>query len=152
VGQAVAQADAAEDVPRLVLRLGDAQALDQRRHHHVLERGELGQQVVELEHEPDPPVAELGEPAGAHRRELLADEPTGNLDRTTGQAIHELFLELNRERGSTLLVVTHNPELASLMPRRLRMVDTGHGGRLVEESETSYRGPHVEELAEGATS
>jgi lipoprotein-releasing system ATP-binding protein len=83
---------------------------------------------------------------------LLADEPTGNLDRTTGEAIHELFLELNRERGSTLLVVTHNPELASLMPRRLRMVDTGHGGRLVEESETSYRGPHVEELAEGATS
>jgi len=68
---------------------------------------------------------------------LLADEPTGNLDRSTGQAIHELFLELNRERGSTLLVVTHNPELAQLMPRRMRMVD---GGRLVEESDKSaYR-------------
>jgi len=64
---------------------------------------------------------------------LLADEPTGNLDRSTGTAIHELFLELNRERGSTLLVVTHNPELAQLMPRRMRMVD---GGRLVEESES----------------
>jgi lipoprotein-releasing system ATP-binding protein len=61
---------------------------------------------------------------------LLADEPTGNLDRSTGEAIHQLFLELNKERGSTLLVVTHNPELASLMPRRLRMVD---GGRLVED-------------------
>ena len=61
---------------------------------------------------------------------LLADEPTGNLDRQTGEAIHQLFLELNKERGSTLLVVTHNPELASLMPRRLRMVD---GGRLVED-------------------
>ncbi len=61
---------------------------------------------------------------------LLADEPTGNLDRTTGEAIHQLFLELNKERGSTLLVVTHNPDLAALMPRRLRMVD---GGRLVEE-------------------
>jgi lipoprotein-releasing system ATP-binding protein len=61
---------------------------------------------------------------------LLADEPTGNLDRSTGEAIHQLFLELNRERGSTLLVVTHNPDLAVLMPRRLRMVD---GGRLVEE-------------------
>ncbi len=60
---------------------------------------------------------------------LLADEPTGNLDRSTGAAIHQLFLELNRERGSTLLVVTHNPELADLMPRRLRMVD---GGRLVD--------------------
>ncbi len=62
---------------------------------------------------------------------LLADEPTGNLDRATGEAIHQLFLELNRERGSTLLVVTHNPDLAQLMPRRLRMVD---GGQLVEET------------------
>jgi lipoprotein-releasing system ATP-binding protein len=62
---------------------------------------------------------------------LLADEPTGNLDRATGMAIHELLRELNRERGSTLLVVTHNYDLAQLMPRRLRMVD---GGRLVEEA------------------
>ena len=75
---------------------------------------------------------------------LLADEPTGNLDRSTGTAIHELFLELNRERGSTLLVVTHNPELAQLMPRRMRMVD---GGRLVEESESTYRGTMGEELS-----
>jgi lipoprotein-releasing system ATP-binding protein len=56
---------------------------------------------------------------------LLADEPTGNLDRKTGGEIHELFLELNRERGSTLLVVTHNPELAAMMPRCLRMDDGG---------------------------
>jgi lipoprotein-releasing system ATP-binding protein len=56
---------------------------------------------------------------------LLADEPTGNLDRHTGEEIHELFLELNRERGSTLLVVTHNPALAEMMPRRLRMVYPG---------------------------
>jgi lipoprotein-releasing system ATP-binding protein len=63
---------------------------------------------------------------------LLADEPTGNLDGATGEAIHQLFLELNRERGSTLLVVTHNPDLASMMPRRLRMVDKG---RLVEDTD-----------------
>jgi lipoprotein-releasing system ATP-binding protein len=69
---------------------------------------------------------------------LLADEPTGNLDRPTGEAIHQLFIELNQERGSTLLVVTHNPELASMMPKRLRMVDKG---RLVEEGETVYRSP-----------
>ncbi|CAN5522064.1 ABC transporter ATP-binding protein [soil metagenome] len=69
---------------------------------------------------------------------LLADEPTGNLDRATGEAIHQLFLELNQERGSTLLVVTHNPDLANLMPRRMRMVD---GGRLVEEQEDAYRSP-----------
>ena len=75
---------------------------------------------------------------------LLADEPTGNLDRSTGEAIHQLFLELNAERGSTLLVVTHNPELASLMPRKLRMVD---GGRLVEEASTSYRGTSSEEAS-----
>jgi lipoprotein-releasing system ATP-binding protein len=61
---------------------------------------------------------------------LLADEPTGNLDRATGQAIHQLFLDLNREHGSTLLVVTHNPELAGLLPRRLHMLD---GGKLIEE-------------------
>jgi lipoprotein-releasing system ATP-binding protein len=56
---------------------------------------------------------------------LLADEPTGNLDRKTGEEIHKLFLDLNRERGSTLLVVTHNPELAAMMPRCLRMEDGG---------------------------
>jgi len=73
---------------------------------------------------------------------LLADEPTGNLDRSNGEAIHQLFLDLNRERGSTLLVVTHNPDLAVLMPRRLRMVD---GGRLIEEHRGSpYRGPESE--------
>jgi lipoprotein-releasing system ATP-binding protein len=72
---------------------------------------------------------------------LLADEPTGNLDRSTGEAIHRLFLDLNRERGSTLLVVTHNPDLAALMPRRLRMID---GGRLVEETTSAYRGTTLE--------
>ncbi len=69
---------------------------------------------------------------------LLADEPTGNLDRNTGEAIHELFLELNRERGSTLLVVTHNHDLASMMPRRLRMADAG---RIEDVDATApYRG------------
>ena len=59
---------------------------------------------------------------------LLADEPTGNLDAKTGDEIHELFFELNRERGTTMMIVTHNPELAARMPRRLTMV----GGTLVE--------------------
>jgi lipoprotein-releasing system ATP-binding protein len=73
---------------------------------------------------------------------LLADEPTGNLDRATGMAIHQLFLDLNREHGSTLLVVTHNPDLAALMPHRLRMID---GGRLLPEGhpDASPSGTHA---------
>ena len=77
---------------------------------------------------------------------LLADEPTGNLDRRTGEEVHDLFVELNRERGSTLLVVTHNPDLAALMPRCLRMLD---GGRLVDSNpDGSHPG---DDLARAAT-
>lgn len=56
---------------------------------------------------------------------LLADEPTGNLDSNTGREINNLFFDLNRERGTTILIVTHNPQLADLMPRCLRMEDGG---------------------------
>jgi lipoprotein-releasing system ATP-binding protein len=56
-------------------------------------------------------------------RLLLADEPTGNLDTVTSSAMHELFSELNLELGMTMIVVTHNPDLAARMPRQLRMVD-----------------------------
>ena len=50
---------------------------------------------------------------------LLADEVTGNLDEKTGEEIHELLFSLNRQRGITLVVVTHNRSLADRMPRRL---------------------------------
>ena len=61
---------------------------------------------------------------------LLADEPTGNLDKQTGKQIHELLIELNRELGMTMVVVTHNPDLASLMARRVTIVD----GALIESN------------------
>jgi len=54
---------------------------------------------------------------------LLADEPTGNLDPATGEQIHALLREVNRDLGVTAIVVTHNEELARSMPRQLRMRD-----------------------------
>ena len=63
-------------------------------------------------------------------RILLADEPTGNLDAHTGAQIIELLFELNRAQGATLIVVTHDPALAALCQRQLRL----DGGRLVERA------------------
>lgn len=59
---------------------------------------------------------------------LLADEPTGNLDKGNSEQVHELLLELNQELTMTLVVVTHNMELASHMTRRVTIAD----GRLKE--------------------
>jgi len=58
---------------------------------------------------------------------LLADEPTGNLDSTTGANVIELLFSLNRERGTTLLLVTHDTALASRCGRSLRL----DAGRLI---------------------
>ncbi|MHB1426368.1 MAG: ABC transporter ATP-binding protein [Gemmataceae bacterium] len=54
---------------------------------------------------------------------LLADEPTGNLDRRTAAAIGNLLLDLHRDECNILVVVTHSLELADLFPRRMRMED-----------------------------
>lgn len=54
---------------------------------------------------------------------LLADEPTGNLDKSNSDHVHALLLELNQEFAMTLVVVTHNLELASFMSRRVTIVD-----------------------------
>jgi lipoprotein-releasing system ATP-binding protein len=59
---------------------------------------------------------------------LLADEPTGNLDRRTAETIGELLLELAREQNSILLCVTHSSELAARFARRFELVD----GQLAE--------------------
>ncbi|MDR3074356.1 MAG: ABC transporter ATP-binding protein [Deltaproteobacteria bacterium] len=54
-------------------------------------------------------------------RVLLADEPTGNLDEKTGAGVAGLLLDLNRDRGTTMVVVTHNRDIANLMGRRLEL-------------------------------
>ena len=54
---------------------------------------------------------------------ILADEPTGNLDSATSEAIHNLFFDINKKRGTTIVVVTHNTKLAEQMPRIIRMLD-----------------------------
>jgi putative ABC transport system ATP-binding protein len=58
---------------------------------------------------------------------LFADEPTGNLDTATGQSICDLLFELNRESGTTLVLVTHDPKLAARCERTFTM----SGGRLL---------------------
>jgi lipoprotein-releasing system ATP-binding protein len=54
---------------------------------------------------------------------LLADEPTGNLDQKNSEQVHSLLMELNQELNMTMVVVTHNMKLASLMTRRITIVD-----------------------------
>ncbi len=63
-------------------------------------------------------------------RILFADEPTGNLDAETGGRVVDLLVELNREARTTLVLVTHDPELAARARRVLRLA----GGRIVEDS------------------
>jgi putative ABC transport system ATP-binding protein len=54
---------------------------------------------------------------------ILADEPTGDLDRRTGDGILDLLQGLNREHGKTIIMVTHDPHAAERASRRLQMVD-----------------------------
>jgi len=69
--------------------------------------------------------------AFAHRPKILfADEPTGNLDAANGQNVIALLGELNREQGTTLVLVTHDPDLARLARRVIRLRD----GAVVEDS------------------
>ncbi len=63
---------------------------------------------------------------------LLADEPTGNLDPETARTVHELILSLNEKENLTLIVVSHNPELADFMDRAYRL---SHGILVPQEKD-----------------
>ncbi len=73
---------------------------------------------------------------------ILADEPTGNLDTLTSAEIMTSFQELNRERGITILLVTHEPDIAAYSRRLMRLKD----GRVL------YDGPAAEGLRQLAHS
>lgn len=60
---------------------------------------------------------------------LLADEPTGNLDAKTGESVHDLLVEINKKKGVTMIIVTHNDKLADRMERVIALID----GKAVEQ-------------------
>jgi lipoprotein-releasing system ATP-binding protein len=60
---------------------------------------------------------------------LFADEPSGNLDSRTKEEIHKLFFELREKYGQTIIIVTHDPDLAKMCDRSLYMID----GQFVSE-------------------
>ena len=61
---------------------------------------------------------------------ILADEPTGNLDSRSGEEIMAIFQQLNRERGITVVFVTHDPDIAARTPRVIRL----HDGKISESA------------------
>ena len=63
---------------------------------------------------------------------LLADEPTGNLDRATAESVGSLLLELNHEQNTLLVCVTHSPELAARFPRQTVLKDGQLEEQLIE--------------------
>ena len=113
-------------LPLELARIPDAETPAKR----LLERVGLGQR---LDHYPkqlsggEQQRVAIARAFATNPRLLLADEPTGNLDSATGTQIIELMFELNREHGTTLVLVTHDEALSRRCSRQIRLVD----GRLL---------------------
>jgi lipoprotein-releasing system ATP-binding protein len=111
-------------MPLLVRRVSAADA--ERQARHLLERVGLGERLT---HRPaqlsggERQRAAVARALVTRPQVVLADEPTGNLDGANARAVFELMLELNRELGTSLVVVTHAPEIAARMQRRLLLED-----------------------------
>jgi len=109
-------------MPMLIARRPEAEA-------HAKARGLLAELGLEhrLDHRPGAMSGGEQQRVAVARalvqspRAILADEPTGNLDRETGTQLHGLLRRLNQERGLSVVVVTHNEELARGCDRRLRL-------------------------------
>ncbi len=93
---------------KLLERVG----LGERLHHRIQQLSGGEQQRVAVAR------ALMNEP-----RVLLADEPTGNLDTVTSDGLHRMLKEINRERGQTMVIVTHDEGLAAIADHVLHMVD-----------------------------
>jgi putative ABC transport system ATP-binding protein len=106
-------------------RLLDEVGLSERVEHYPIQLSGGEQQRVALARAfvVDPPI-------------VMADEPTGNLDSTNGKLVLDLLLERNRKAGTTLVLVTHDPEVASRANRRIVLRD----GMVVEDT-LPYTGP-----------
>jgi putative ABC transport system ATP-binding protein len=104
------------DAARRAKMLLEEVGLTGRAHHYPsqLSGGEQQRVAIARALANDPPI-------------LLADEPTGNLDSATGHQVVELLLDINRTRGTTLVLVTHDPELAAVADTTVALRD----GRIV---------------------
>jgi lipoprotein-releasing system ATP-binding protein len=103
---------------------GFATAADTERANTLLHRVGLGERLTHRPAELSGGERQRVAIARALVREpllLLADEPTGNLDRTTAQSIQQLLLQLQAERNTILVVVTHSTALAAVMQRRMEL-------------------------------